>query len=136
MTSQERHVLDTIVSHTCPAGPPENVHLNLSYLERLVSLSRDEIISMFSRLDSLNLITRVYDAPHQQDEDVLTGSREIIEVTWKPLFQAYFEKVNVTDIVIGIFECISNHLCEDCAKEAIERVDLSVLGTLTGFSEK
>lgn len=134
MTPFERHVLAVAVRHTCPRGPPENVHLNMEYLARLVSLSRNEIISLFSRLDCLGIEVRVYEADHVEDEDVITSSREIIEVKYEPLLENYMR--NATDIVIAIFECIFSHLCPDCAEAAIERVDLSVLGSLTGFPEK
>ena len=133
MTPFERHVLAVVIQKTCPAGPPENIHLNIEYLARLTSLTKNEIISLFSRLDCLHIKTRVYEIDHHEDKDVITKSREIIEVTYEPYLLNYAG--NATHIVIAIFECIFDHLCPDCSEAAIERVDLSILGTLTGFPE-
>lgn len=134
MTSFERHVLTVAIRHTCPAGPPENIHLNIEYLARLVSLTRDEIISLFSRLDCLDIKSRAYEIDHYEDKDVITKSSEIIEIEYEPYLVKYGG--NATYIVIAIFECIFDHLCPDCAGAAIERVDFSILGSLTGFPEE
>lgn len=134
MTLAERHMLYTAVYHSCPAGPPENIHLNIEYLGRLVSLTRDEVISLFARLNCLDIVTRVYETDHKEDEDLVKKSKEIIEIKYEPCLVKY--DGNATYIMIAVFQCIFDNLCPNCAKEAIERVDLSILGTLTGFPEK
>jgi hypothetical protein len=133
MTPAERHVLATAVCHTCIAGPPKNIHLNIEYLGRLVSLTRDEITSLFARLDCLHIVTRVYETDHKKDEDVIKKTKEIIEIKYEPLLEKYGG--NATNIMIAVFQCIFDDLCPNCAKGVIDRVDLSILGTLTGFSE-
>jgi len=133
MTPLERHVLAVITHHTCPMGPPENVHINIEYLARLVSLSREEMISLFSRLDCLDIVTQVYETDHKEDEDLIKKSREIIEIKYEPLIMDYSR--NATDIVIAIFKCIFDNLCPNCANRAIKDVDLSILSTSTGFPE-
>lgn len=134
MTSFERQVLLSAVCNGCPAGSPDNIHLNIEYLGRLVSLTREEIISLFSRLDCLHIITRVYETDHEEDEDIVKKSKEIIEIKYKPCTVKY--DGNFTYIVIAIFDCLFENLCPECVEKAIEYIDLSVLGSLTGFSEK
>lgn len=134
MTPFERRILTMAVRHTCPAGPPENVHLDLEYFGRLVSLSRAEIISLFSRLDCLGIISKIYKTDNYKSKDRMKNVKEIIEIKYNPLLQGYGQ--NATYIMGAIFECIFNNACPTCGMEAIERGDLSILGTLTGFLEK
>ncbi len=134
MTALERQVLMTLVYYSCPCELPENVHVNIQYLSRLVSLSREEILNLFSRLDCLGIKSRVYEFHDFEQEDALINSKEFLEVK----FEVHFKKYggNYTNIMINISKVIHENLCIDCAKEAIERMDFSVLSTLTGFSEK
>ena len=134
MTPLEREVLATAVDNTCPVGPPKNVHINIGYLGRMTSLSPEQIISLFSRLDCLGIKSRVYKCNTCQEKGVIGRSNKIIEIKYDSLLPGY-EK-NTTYIMGGIFECIFSRACPDCAMKAIKRVDLSLLGTLTGFPER
>lgn len=134
MTPVERQTLATAVINTCAAGPPDNVHLKINYLSRLVSLSRKEIISMFSRLDCLHVKAKVYKSHSHEDSDKLVKTFEIIEMTYEPVIEDF--DLNQTQIMLATFDCIFDNLCPKCAKRAIEMVDLSVLSTLAGFEEE
>lgn len=133
MTPEERIALATVFLNTCPAGPPENVHIRVDYLERLTSRSRDEIISLFSRLDCLGIIARLREEP--REDDSLCGSFEVLEVRYYPEGVAVDED-NATEVVCAIVDCIYEHLCPDCTAKAFERLDFSILGKATGFPEK
>ena len=133
MTDKERKVLSIACINACPAGLPENVHLNLEYLSRLTSLSRDELLAIFSRINCLSIQSRLYENDDHPDEDAITKSNEIIEFKFEPLLVDY--EGNATNIMVALFECIFNYLCQECAARAIDRLDLSVLGSLTGFDE-
>lgn len=134
MTPLERKVLATVVRNTCPAGPPKNAHINIEYLGRITSLSPEQIISLLSRLDCLGIRTRVYKNNNCKDKGIISKSNKIIEIKYDSLLPDY--ERNTTYIMGAIFECIFNIACPDCAMKAIERVDLSLLGTLTGFPER
>jgi hypothetical protein len=134
MTPKERQVLATACNLACPAGLPDNVHLKIDYLARVSNTSRDELIGMFSRLDCLSIKSRLYESDSHQDEHSLVQSSEIIELTYEPLLLDF--QGNATPIMTAIFDCISEHACPSCAQQSIERVDFSVLGTLTAFQEE
>ena len=133
MTPEERYALSAVFRHTCPAGPPENVHIRIDHLERLISRSRDEIISLFSRLDCLGIVAGV--RQELKDDDSLCGSFEVLEIRFYPSGAAVDED-NATDVVNAIFQCVDDHLCPDCGNAAMERIDFSILGMATGFPEK
>lgn len=132
MSPVERWVLATIVINTCPVDLPKNVHVNLDYLSRLVSLSRDEIIELFSRLDCLGMISKIRPI-HSCEGGEIKKLTEIIEVKWEPLYVKY--PGNKTYIMGPIFKCITENSCPECAKRAIEHADFSILSTLASFPE-
>lgn len=134
MTSIERRTLAIAVASTCAAGPPHNVHLKITYLSRLASLSRKEIISMFSRLDCLDIKASVYKSQSHEDSNKLVKTSEVIEITYEPVIDDF--DLNQTQVMLAIFDCIFDNLCPECAQRAIEIIDLSVLSTLAGFEEK
>lgn len=133
MTIEERLAVAEVFKRTCPAGPPENVHVRIDLLERLLSRSKNEIIALFSRLDCLGLVAKINQ--EKKEDDSLCQSYEVLEVRYYHSGVADDED-NATDVVIAIFQCIYDHLCPDCATSALERIDLSILGVATGFPDK
>ena len=130
MTPVERWVLAATAIYTCHGDLPENVHLYIDYLSRLVSLSRDEIIELFSRLDCLGIMSKIRPTHRCEEGEV----PEIIEVKWEPRYVKY--PGNKTYIMIAIFKCITKNFCAKCAKEVIERADFSILSTLASFPDE
>ena len=133
MTPQERFILAMASAHGCPAGLPENVHQRLDYLSRIASMSREELLSLFARLDCLQIKSRLYWSKDHQDEYSLTGPAEILEIKYQPHFGLHDK--DSTPTMVAIFGCISNNLCDSCSRLAMERVDLSVLSNVTATAE-
>jgi hypothetical protein len=133
MTPFERQILAEAVINTCPAGPPKNVHLVLSYLSRLTSLPPKELTSLFSRLDCLHIKTKVKNSKEHASRGKLAKPAKIIEITYEAAILDFFG--NATDVMVAVFNCIFNNLCPNCARRAIEIADLSILSTLAGFAE-
>ncbi len=135
MTPEEREVLHIASLHTCPAGPPENIHLNLDYLARLNKRTRDEVLGLLSRLDCLGIQTRVREKEDEPiPEGVLGCSREIVEIRFEPNGVRF--SGNATFVLHGFFKVFDDRVCSDCGKQALEILDLSVLSTKTGFPER
>lgn len=132
MTPEERRLLVTSIIHTCPAGPPENVHLNIDYLSRLVGLSVEEIISKFARLDCLGIVASVEKRDEQPDH--VCEVKDIIRIEYRPHVADCRE--NATYVVIAMIGIVFVNLCPDCAMEAINRLDFSILSSLIGFPER
>ena len=133
MTPEERYILATACNHACPAGFPDNAHINLEYLGRLTATSRDSLIATFSRLDCLNIKSRIYENSSHRDEHSLTQSSGIIEIRLD-LYED-FGSISPTDVMAAVFDCVFNNFCESCAERAMTRLDLSALGNLTSFDE-
>lgn len=134
MTFEERVALSVIARSCCPQGVPENAHMNLSFLARILKSTEDKTVSLFARLDSLNIRTRVFKMQEQhKDETLIKGKRKTIEIKYEPLLVDFAG--NATDILIATFDCIYDNLCPSHAKEAIKYLDFSVLSSHTGASE-
>lgn len=132
MTPYERMVIVKLNQEACSTGLPNFMHVPLEYFSRVLSIPKDEIISIFSRLDCLAFNSRVVQIEHE-DEQLLTNSDDFLEVTFEPFLA---EHCDATFIIRPVFERIYNHLCINCAENAINRLDFSILSPLTGYSEK
>lgn len=134
MTPQERYVLSVTTLNACPSGlRNNNVHLNLDYLSRTTGINANQLLSMFSRLDCLDIKSRQYENDEHQDQHSLVKSEQIIEVKFESSLVDYTG--NTTFIMVAVFSVLAEYLCPGCAKRAIEHLDFSILSTLTGFNE-
>lgn len=131
MTPEERWLLAVAIANTCPAGPPNNIHLNIEYLSRLTELSPNEIISKFERLDCLGIFTKIRKEPLKTDN--ICKKIETIYIEYKPLAENC--PYNATKIVIGIIDIIFNSYCPEHRRKILNILDLSILSNLAGFSE-
>jgi hypothetical protein len=134
MTLAERKLLQTAALNACPAGLPENIHLNLEYLSRRSGHSTADILAMISRLDCLGVKSRVYEGDEASPEGSLITSRQFLELR----FEVYTEKFggNATRILEALFQVIGDRLCGDCTERALSILDFSCLSDLTGFQDK
>jgi hypothetical protein len=132
MTSEERFILFTAIANTCPAGPPDNVHLNIEYLNRISGLSVEQIESIFARLDCLGFESRIHKRKNRKDG--LCKAKNIIEIEYRPML-VDTDRENGTYVIAAIVEILTSHLCPECSKNAFERLDFSILSSLTGYPE-
>ncbi|MDD5409077.1 MAG: TIR domain-containing protein [Candidatus Omnitrophica bacterium] len=133
MTKKERKILALAIANACPCGIPKDVHFNIEYLSRVASLSRDEIISLFSRLDCLGIESSVYKfkkSYHSLGQDRVEG----LKIKFRSLI--INAEPNTTYIMLAIFECLASVACPNCTLKAFEVVDFSALGSHTCFPEK
>lgn len=133
MTPDERWLLATAIDNTCPAGPSDNVHLDIELFSRLVRLSPDEIISKFARLSCLGIEAKLEKTPIM-DSDNLCKMIEAIYIRFQP--HADNCLYNATYIAIGIVKIIFEHCCQKCRKKVLDSLDFSILSRMTGFPEK
>lgn len=131
MTPKERNILFVATTHSCPGCLPKKVHIDVEYLERLVSLSHDEIISLFSRLDCLGIESKVKNMK-RHDKSSLRNEMEYLEIKFEPNVEPLG---GATYIMAGIFDCFVSNVCPGCTDVAINNMDFSVLSTRAGFPE-
>jgi len=135
MTPAERKFLSVAALHACPAGLPNNIHFNLEYLSRVSGLTTQEILQMVSRLDCLGIRSRTYeDNDEPLPQGTLISSKEILELEYRVNSVDFFG--NGTAVLCAIFQIITDHLCPDCREKALNTLDLSVLGSMTGFTDR
>ncbi len=134
MTPTERDILFKAYLETCPEGPPENIHLNLQYFLRILSMEKQELIAIFSRLDCLGFRTKINKVNEKKDRHKICGDSEIITITYeinKPAFSG-----NASFIMISIFDIMTDLICKDCLRITLENADFSILSTAVGYKEK
>ncbi len=135
MTKKEREILFMAASNSCPAGPPEDIHINLDYLFRIVSMKKKEIISLFARLECLNIHSEVTTSKSKcKGESHVQKNKEILSIKYEPITTDY--EGNASFIVYNLFECLGNLLCPNCCLIALNNLDFSILSSLAGFPEK
>lgn len=135
MTEREREVLFIASINSCPSGPPENIHINLDYLSRIVKMSKNEIISLFSRLECLQFrFTISRGKGNRKRKSHLHSEENLLTIKFEPTTVSFTG--NATFIVYEVFKCIESQLCPNCASDAVKRLDFSILSSFAGFPEK
>lgn len=134
MTLEERHVLVTARFNACPAGLPENIHLDIQLLSRLVALPVEQIKSLFARLDCLGIIAEI-EEKRIEDVDRICQLRNIIRIEYRPRIAVPICRENATYIANAMIRATEEKLCPDCRKAAIDNLDFSILSSLTGYPE-
>lgn len=132
MTSEERWLLVDIINNTCPAGPPDNVHVDIEYLERTTNLEKEEIISCLDRLNCLGFKTEL--KKELTEDGRIHKHIDALYVEYYPLAKES-QIENATFIAIAIIKIIFECLCPECRKHAINVLDFSILSKKTGFPE-
>lgn len=134
MTKKERAVLFTATSNSCPAGPPDDIHINLDYLARIISMRKSEILSLFARLECLSINTAVSTSKSKcKGASHIAKNTQILSIKYEPMTTNY--EGNASFIVYGLFKCLEEHFCPSCCTAALDRLDFSVLSSLAGFPE-
>lgn len=129
MTTDERIMIATACRHACPCGLPDDVHLRLDYLARILSVSERDILSMASRLDCLSIKSRVV----KKKEDGHTFP--VIELRFVPLLPDCPSELG-TSVMYEMHACFFDTLCPECSDAAIGRADYAQLSNATRFDEK
>lgn len=132
MRPAERALLARLATNACPAGLPENLHMQLDLLGRHARKKPAAILEMFSRLECLNFHTEI-------DQDAEHGG-DTIRVTYEPLLTSGTKELDFSDdgagYVYALFDSFEGAVCPDCTKEAIKRLDFSHLSNITHFPER
>jgi hypothetical protein len=128
MTKEERFLIAAACRHACPCGLPDDVHLRLDYLARLLGVSEKDILSMAARLDCLSIKSRIV---KKKEED---HTLPIIEFRFVPLLTDCPSKLG-TPVMYAMHECFFDTLCPECGDRGLARADFSQLSDATSFDE-
>lgn len=136
MTEEERRILGIVLANACPGGERKNnFHIEMEYLMRLILLSKEQILSMFSRLSSFGFVASIYKyKPHwSTSKGVIKKCNEALEIRYCPRIVGF--RGNYSFFLRGLFDCVATQACEQCKVKAFVNVDFSLLSSLAGFPE-
>lgn len=118
----EREIVGTMLLHGCPADFPENIHMDIDMLSRIIGAPKAKIIEVVKNMGSLGFVCRIKSQKH--DKDAITF-QDILYLEWNSL-AIYVERslIEVADIMVQV---ISGDMCPHCAKRCIRDNDYSLL---------
>jgi TIR domain-containing protein len=137
MTQQERSLVFAILCHTCPAGPPENAHINLDLLRRITGIPPSEALNILKGLRSLHFRSQVREEPDHESDD----SDDVLYLTWFD-YGAYddsdfnedaalYNDGNATEIACAMVAITSHLYCDDHVMMDLQSMDFSALSSRT-----
>lgn len=127
-TAEERDLILYIFQHTCPNGPPHNVHMNSDFLRRLTGYSEGKLLRTFTGMRSLGFYTNSYT---QAPDPAHLGEDRIIAIEWHDMHRDQDDDRNATDVAHHMLSVTDFAHCEECALAALRRLDFSHLATST-----
>lgn len=133
MTDEERFIIFSIFIHTCPAGLPDDVHMNLDLLRRITEYPRNKIIRILGRLSSLGFTARI---DNQYVEDNFHHQSEVLVLEWHDMSVNEDAFGNATLEAEAVITVASEGYCSEHALKKLMRLDLSQLSTATVTQEK
>lgn len=130
MTIEERHVLMSIFRHGCPTGLPDNIHVNLDYLRRVVDLPLAQCLRLLRSIRSLGVDAKIRKARRRDGED-------LVVVRWHDARVGRVDPdPNATDVANAMVECALEGYCDECGTDRLVRLDFSQLAKATSGREK
>jgi hypothetical protein len=129
MDDEERRSVAGVLAFGCWAELPENVHISLNYLSRMVKLPPAQIMAALAAVRPLNfrasLRAPVY---HPSDPGALIpNDRDITLNFWSP---AEPHVKDATLIAYGAVQAASAHYCEDHGLDRVCALDFHLLGVI------
>ena len=139
MTSEERDVVLTLISHGCPAELPDNIHINTDLLRRLTGKSVARLKRILGGIRSLGFRCSVRESSAEEDQlhglhEEILGDSWMFEVNWVDLSDVSdFPDLSVAnEMVYGVTE----NYCEEHGREALKRLDFSQLASATASEDQ
>jgi len=132
MTREERIFFIKYVLASCPCGHPDEIHQEMQYLERKLSMKSEEIKQILARLSCVDLETSIGGITSQSTH--ISNKPEII--TTKFEFGYKNGVKNGTKIIFPIIDVLQDCCCKTCFWECIANADFSSLSSVDGYNEQ
>lgn len=123
MSDYERKLIYWTFKMGCPAELPNNVHIDIDYLRRVLKKTPEEIKSTFGNLSSLGFSCSARKLQHDDDKEF--GREEYIVVEWHDRTEYYGG--NVTYIASSIIDVATDQYCREHGLECIRRLNFTWL---------
>lgn len=139
MSSDERVAVLNLLRFGCPAGLPDNVHINVDYLRRITGLSVAALARLLGGVRSLGFSCSIRESTGDDEDTCLEGTvlgdSYVFELDWVDLSDAeiVFPALLVASEMVAI---VAEHYCDDCGERALDRLDFSQIASATATSAK
>lgn len=128
MTDDELKFIYKLFIHGCPAGLPDNIHINLRHFERLMNVTREQIEKIAANLEDFGFsISIVEDKSRSWSGRKRTGKHHRLEMKVYDRSVDASKDNNVTGILTAMVDLLGEDLCEECGEKAFLRLDFSLL---------
>jgi hypothetical protein len=127
MNSDERRAVITVFWQACPAGLPDNAHMNVDLLRRYTGFPPSKLLRLLGAVQSLGFYTTLRDGDDHSD----AAQRKVIQVEWHDLSTDDEISGNATLDAATVLALAVDGLCEECAFERLLRLDFSQLASAT-----
>jgi hypothetical protein len=126
MSIEEREVVFSIIQNGCPSALPENIHISLDLLRRITEKPIGRLRRLLHGLSSLGFNVSFREKTH--DNEI---KREMVFLEWHDMTTDDFFFGNSTKEADAVVKTVFSECCEDCAREALRRLDFSGLSSVT-----
>lgn len=127
MRPEEREVLAAVLVRGCAADLPDNVHINVDLLSRLVERSATEVLQILGGLRSLGVVSTLYE-DHSHGGDELGGPGQMVRVEIRLMFRGEAGG-NATELLRNMIW--NQGLCEHHSVAALVDADFAHLSHAT-----
>jgi hypothetical protein len=128
----ERQLVYSIFEHCCPSELPENVHINIDLLRRVSEMPVSRIKRTLAGISSLGFDCYLRE---NSDEGVTVGELQpILVLEWHD--RSIHFGGNYTGLAGDIIDCATEGYCEQCGREALQRLDFCQLASSTADADK
>lgn len=127
MNKTERRIVATIFQHGCPTELPENIHISLDLLRRVLRTSPTRLVGLVSKLGSLGFYWDLREGHGDEDDEPL------LELEWHDMHVA--NSGNFTHVADAMFKLLTDGLCDECGRERLDAMDFGQLASSTRTKE-
>ena len=125
-TSQERLFLSELVVNACKHNIDEDLHIDIKMMQRVTSLSREQIIEILNNLYSLGFEYKI--ALSDSDCEILGSKVKTENLSLSLISRSIdLELTNLTSIFTTMYLGVLLNRCSTCAQKALNRLDFTDL---------
>jgi hypothetical protein len=135
LSDDERRLVAAIFYHSCPHDKPNNAHLELGLLRRILAWDEKPILSMLSKLRPVGFRIEV------EKFGPKSSPGKTVTLRWgywsdeMERLKRFHPSSDFTDVAWAIFDVVGRHYCDVHAVETIVRLNFSSLSTATAVDD-
>ncbi|MEW6058402.1 MAG: TIR domain-containing protein [Bdellovibrionota bacterium] len=128
LSEEERNLVFIIFEYGCPAELPENIHINIDFLQRIAGLPVSRISRVLKGISSLGFKTEFR---NHNLHDTGDSNEKVIVLEWHDMSTNNDVWGNATGEVDEMIKCATDGYCEEHSLEGLRNLDFSQLSSAT-----